>query len=105
MTEEQHPKNSSRAGKLLFLVLLPMVIGGLAAVGLGFANLPNAWAEAMAIGGVMKVVAAGLIVISYPLLGAGGVVLLGFFGVIIVGLFTRQGDVDEHRETEGRNRR
>ncbi len=102
MTEEQHPKNSPRAGKLLFLVLLPMVIGGLAAIGLGFANLPAAWEEAMAIGGFLKVVAAGLIVISYPLLAAGGVVLLCYFGVIIVGLCTRERDVGEKRESEGR---
>ncbi len=101
MTRGQHPNSSSRAGKVLLLVLLAMVIGGLLALGLGFANLPAAWAEAMAIGGFLKVVAAGLIVISYPLLAAGGVVLLCFFGVIIVGLFTRERDVDEHRESEG----
>ncbi len=101
MTEETHRTNSSQAGKVLLLVLLPMVIGGLAAVGVGFANLPAAWADAMAIGGFLKVVAAGLIVISYPLFAAGGVLLLCFFGVIIVGLFTRERDVDEHGESEG----
>ncbi len=101
MTGEQQSKNSSRAGKVLLLVLLLMTIGGLFAVGVGFANLPAAWADAMAIRGFLKVVAAGLIVISCPLLAVAGVLLLWFSGVLIVGLFTRERDVDHHGESEG----